>query len=121
MRTEITTSKISQELRNPYTQVEWPELKKLAADAIDELNQRLIERAEAAMERGKKDQEEIRKLNLKLMKLYNVIKDFINITEDSNGVAGFHRNGDVARWDEFDEIVEIYKVLEEMNPQKEGT
>ena len=32
------------------------------------------------------------------------LEGLLNITRDSCGVAGYHRNGDVAEWDEFPEV-----------------
>ena len=33
------------------------------------------------------------------------------ITQDSHGVAGYHRNGDVAEWDEFPEVEQARAVI----------
>lgn len=32
------------------------------------------------------------------------LKGFVAITSDSQGVKGYHLNGDIAEWDEFDEV-----------------
>lgn len=39
-----------------------------------------------------------------LHKALDALSDLIAITNDSRGVTGYHLNGDIAEWDEFDEI-----------------
>lgn len=34
--------------------------------------------------------------------LYQVVKDLIMFAGESKGIAGWHQNGEVAEWDEFD-------------------
>jgi len=36
--------------------------------------------------------------------LLEALKGMIAIVDDSHGVSGYHLNGDVAEWDEFEEI-----------------
>lgn len=36
--------------------------------------------------------------------LLAALEALMGIVSDSNGVAGYHRNGDIADWNEFDEI-----------------
>ena len=36
--------------------------------------------------------------------LYTALEDLLAITRDSQGVAGYHLNGVVAKWDEFEEV-----------------
>ena len=43
--------------------------------------------------------------------LKELIQGVDNIVHDSIGVAGYHNNGDIASWDEFEEIVEIQDAL----------
>lgn len=39
------------------------------------------------------------------------LKGVLNIVKDSQGVSGYHRNGRVAQWDEFDEIIEAEALI----------
>ncbi len=43
------------------------------------------------------------------------LSDIINITYDSTGVAGYHMNGDIASWGEFEEINHAIALLESEN------
>ena len=36
--------------------------------------------------------------------LLAALEALMGIVSDSHGVSGYHRNGDIAEWDEFDEI-----------------
>ena len=36
--------------------------------------------------------------------LLAALETLMGIVSDSHGVSGYHRNGDIAEWDEFDEI-----------------
>lgn len=39
-----------------------------------------------------------------LRQALDALEGFTNITNDSQGVKGYHLNGDIAEWDEFDEV-----------------
>lgn len=39
-----------------------------------------------------------------LRQALEALEGFANITNDSQGVKGYHLNGDIAEWDEFDEV-----------------
>lgn len=39
-----------------------------------------------------------------LRQALDALEGFANITNDSQGVKGYHLNGDIAEWDEFDEV-----------------
>lgn len=39
-----------------------------------------------------------------LRQALEALEGFANITNDSQGVAGYHLSGDTAEWDEFDEV-----------------
>ena len=52
----------------------------------------------------KASQDEVRSLR-------ELIQGVDNIVHDSIGVAGYHNNGDIASWYEFEEIVEIQNAL----------
>ncbi|AKU43500.1 hypothetical protein CPT_Sansa96 [Caulobacter phage Sansa] len=44
--------------------------------------------------------------------LVEAVEGFVAITSDSQGVAGYHKNGDVADWGEFDELNVAHKALD---------
>lgn len=44
--------------------------------------------------------------------LREVLKNLLGIINDSNGVYGYHLNGDDANWDEFEEVETAKKALE---------
>jgi len=44
-------------------------------------------------------------------KMLDVVESIADIVNDSNGVVGFHLNGEVAEWDEFD-LPEVLATLE---------
>lgn len=46
-------------------------------------------------------------------KLMAALENIIAITNDSQGVAGYHLNGDIAEWDSFQEIAEAEAVIAE--------
>lgn len=46
-----------------------------------------------------------------LKEMAQALEGAINIINDSKGVAGYHLNGDVADWGEFDEINKIVNAL----------
>lgn len=39
-----------------------------------------------------------------LRQALKALEDFVCIIKDSQGVKGYHLNGDIAEWDEFDEV-----------------
>ena len=43
--------------------------------------------------------------------LLEALTNILKIVEDSEGVVGYHLNGDTAKWDEFDEIVNAIKTI----------
>lgn len=43
--------------------------------------------------------------------LLEALTNIIKIVEDSEGVVGYHLNGDTAKWDEFDEITNAIKTI----------
>lgn len=43
--------------------------------------------------------------------LIQALRGLLSIVDDSNGVAGYHLNGDIAGWNEFPEVEEAEKVL----------
>jgi len=46
-------------------------------------------------------------------KLLKVVHSFNDLISESRGVDGFHKNGDIATWDEFDLVNEIGEALQE--------
>ena len=47
----------------------------------------------------------------RLKVLEEVLSGVLAIVNDSQGVAGYHNNGDIADWDEFEEITEVERAL----------
>ncbi len=47
--------------------------------------------------------------------LKDALSGVLNITYDSTGVSGYHQNGDIASWGEFDEINYAVTLLENNN------
>lgn len=47
----------------------------------------------------------------KTEELLKALKGVLNIVNDSQGVSGYHQNGRVAQWDEFDEIIEAEALI----------
>ena len=43
--------------------------------------------------------------------LLNALISVLNIMNDSEGVAGYHLNGDIAKWDEFEEIKQAEQAI----------
>lgn len=43
--------------------------------------------------------------------LYEALQSVLAITADSDGVSGYHLNGDIAKWGEFDEIATAIAAL----------
>ena len=43
--------------------------------------------------------------------LLNTLIGVLDIMNDSKGVAGYHLNGDIAKWDEFDEIKQAEEAI----------
>lgn len=43
--------------------------------------------------------------------LLNALISVLNIMNDSEGVAGYHLNGDIASWDEFEEIKQAQEAI----------
>ena len=41
-----------------------------------------------------------------------------NLAAESEGVAGYHLNGDIAFWDEFDEVGQARALVAEINPKE---
>lgn len=49
--------------------------------------------------------------------LLDVCKEFLKIIKNSHGIAGWHRNGDLAEWDWFqDDIDRLYRAIETAEP-----
>ena len=45
------------------------------------------------------------------VELYAALERLLGVIEDSKGLAGYHMNGTVAEWDEFEEVNEAYEAL----------
>lgn len=57
---------------------------------------------------------QIKDLQFKNNELVNCLKRFMDIVGDSDGVAGYHLNGDIAEWDDFNEVFMAAELLDEM-------
>ena len=51
------------------------------------------------------------KLIAEAPELLEALTNILKIVEDSEGVVGYHLNGDTAKWDEFDEITNAIKTI----------
>lgn len=71
-------------------------------DAVGELNQRLIERTRDMLAKQSELVQEARQARREARKLAEIIEWWEALRRDSAGVAGYHQNGDVAAWDEFE-------------------
>ena len=48
--------------------------------------------------------------------LLKAIEGILAIAADSQGVAGYHHlNGDIAEWDEFEEVSSAHELIERIN------
>ena len=56
-------------------------------------------------------QMEIEKLKSERQELLKALTLLLDITQDSQGVAGYHLNGVVAEWDEFEEVSNAYELI----------
>ena len=43
--------------------------------------------------------------------MLEALTNILKIVEDSEGVVGYHLNGDTAKWDEFDEVTNAIKAI----------
>ena len=43
--------------------------------------------------------------------MLEALTNILKIVEDSEGVVGYHLNGDTAKWDEFDEVTNAIKTI----------
>ena len=80
-----------------------------AIDYITALESKLEEARYSATDYAMK----LGRANEKLAEAREVIGNILNITYDSEGVAGYHDNGDVALWEEFEEIQQLEEQLKE--------
>lgn len=82
----------------------------LAIDAVNEREEIKLERDALLVDRDNwcEDARALRESQERLWKqrdeLRATLKGLLAIVEDSQGVSGYHRNGDIAEWDEFPEI-----------------
>lgn len=55
--------------------------------------------------------DEIDKVKSERQELLKALTLLLDITQDSQGVAGYHLNGVVAEWDEFEEVSNAYELI----------
>ena len=60
-------------------------------------------------------QMQIEKLTWERADLLKALEAILAVTEDSQGVAGYHLNGDIAEWDEFEEVSIARELIERIN------
>ena len=54
----------------------------------------------------------------RIKNLENAISGLLNIAEDSGGGGGYHQNGDIAKWGEFEEIAIAKELIGEQQCTK---
>ena len=59
-------------------------------------------------------QMQIEKLTRERADLLKALESILAIAADSQGVAGYHLNGDIAEWDEFECVDEAYKLIKQL-------
>jgi hypothetical protein len=67
-----------------------------------------------SLERGKPLAQQIVDALNERDRLLAALEGVLAITGDSTGVAGYHRNGEIAEWGEFEEISKAREVFEEV-------
>jgi hypothetical protein len=56
-------------------------------------------------------QVEIDRLKAERDQLVKALESFLDLVGDSHGVSGYHLNGDIAEWDEFECVGEAYELI----------
>ena len=59
-------------------------------------------------------QMEIEKLKSERLELLEALKSLLDLTADIKGVSGYHLNGDIAEWDEFEEVSSAYELIKRL-------
>ena len=60
-------------------------------------------------------QMQIEKLTRERDDLLKALEGILAITAGSQGVAGYHLNGDIAEWDEFEEVSSAHELIGRIN------
>ena len=55
----------------------------------------------------------LRSEEAKVKLLREALDNLLHIVDSSNGVVGWHMNGNVAEWDEFEDVEEARRILAE--------
>jgi uncharacterized coiled-coil protein SlyX len=58
--------------------------------------------------------------NEKAEKLAKPVRDFLDIVNESRGIDGWHRNGDILLWEQCEQIAEIEDALASVQKPEEG-
>lgn len=53
----------------------------------------------------------IERLEAERLELIKALESFLDLVGDSHGVSGYHLNGDIAEWDEFECVGEAYELI----------
>lgn len=83
---------------------EKPELRPCSAGKVVSMLTTAIAAAEKAEPIGPITAAMLAEKDALLRQALEALEGFANITNDSQGVKGYHLNGDIAEWDEFDEV-----------------
>jgi predicted RNase H-like nuclease (RuvC/YqgF family) len=63
---------------------------------------------------------ELAAANEKAEKLAKPVRDFLDIVNESRGIDGWHRNGDILLWEQCEQIAEIEDALASVQKPEEG-
>lgn len=80
----------------------------LESKAVDEAILKILSECNSAVSIYK---EQIKELKATVCALRDPLSNFIALTNESEGVAGWHRNGNVAQWDSFSFISKAVAML----------
>lgn len=107
LRRAPRNARVSYKVGNGFCNVAWGELFHRAADALGQ-----------AQERAIIDNQEKITAVARITYLEAALKVYEDIVSESRGVDGWHLNGDIAEWDEFDlpEITESVLTAGESDP-----
>lgn len=89
---------------HPHVHEEYP-----CSVCMAEKNQR--EQASQQSEAEYYMQLQIEILTQERLELLKALESLLDITLDSQGVSGYHLNGDIAEWDEFECVGEAYELI----------
>lgn len=80
----------------------------LESKAVDETILKILSECNSAVSIY---EEQIKELKATVCALRDPLNNFIALTNESKGVAGYHRNGDIAQWDSFSFIPKAVEIV----------